>query len=212
MILGIGHCKGVGKDFLANLILDECHRIAPDAYVRKQAFAYNLKLVAYNLYSWAGLGRPEDYDSDDGRVMREVVLPRLGKTPRQIWDGLGWAVRNGVYEDTFADSLLFHCHEEDVVIIPDVRHPNEVDAVVARGGKLANVMRPGFLPDAEGHDSKLAGWDGWHYLVPNFGDNLYEWAKQLAPALVGLGPWPEQSIEEQQAVWRHCRNAVPGDH
>ena len=187
MIIGIGHCSRTGKDTLANRLVLECCLRAPDRYIRKQSFAYNLKSTAYALYYWAGMERPEYYDSPDTEHMRYEVLSELGKTPQQIWIDLGMAVRDRVHCDTWWKSMLFHCYTDDVVIVPDVRFLNEVEAIQGRGGILIKVTRPGCEPTTA-PDLRLADYDDWDHVVHNASPDRSEinkFAAGLAERLFG---------------------------
>ena len=124
--IGLGHYKRTGKDTFANFLVEACRERDPNSAIGKRSFAYKLKQVCHDLYGWAGLREPEFYETREGEQYREVVLPEIGKSPRQIWIDMGTkAVRQHVYEPTWLDYLLKGQHNLDVLVIPDVRFPNE---------------------------------------------------------------------------------------
>ena len=79
--------------------VEACSERDPNFTIGKRSFAYKLKQVCHELYGWAGLREPEFYETPDGEQYREVILPEIGKSPRQIWIDMGTkAVRRHVYE------------------------------------------------------------------------------------------------------------------
>lgn len=103
--------------------------------------------------------------------MRGETLPVVGKSPRQIWVELGNAMR-AIYPDIWVDTLfedyaLSTPAGGSVLIIPDVRFPNEVKAIRERGGILVKVTAPGVPEDTDGADDVLADYDGWDFTIAN---------------------------------------------
>src|ERR1035437_2708896 len=97
-IIGLGHYSRTGKDSFANYFL--LH--TPGAI--KIPFAWKLKSITHDLYSWAGLREPEYYETPEGALARDIVLPDLGLTPVQVWVKFGTpAVREQVYDKTWID-------------------------------------------------------------------------------------------------------------
>jgi hypothetical protein len=158
-IIGLGHYSRVGKDTFANYLVDALHEYNPRLTVVKRSFAWKLKEITHELYAWAGLREPEFYEGE-GAALRQVKLPLLGLTPVEVWVKFGDAVRNNVDMDTWLNYLL-HLPSCDVLIIPDVRFLNEVDAIREVGGKLYKIVRPGFGPLNTPADKALADYTGW---------------------------------------------------
>jgi len=164
LIIGIGYKKGRGKDSSCNLLKDWLSETKPDLKVRKIGFADKLKDIAYQLYSWAGLQPGEFYESDTGYKLKEVVLPLMCMSPRDIWIGVGNRLRD-VYQDTWIAYALYGVKNADVVLIKDLGYPNEGDAIVRAGGFCYNVTRPDQPFGTDGREVSLDGW-------PNFADTL----------------------------------------
>lgn len=147
-IIGFAYRKRVGKDTCAKL-LDTVIRVTkPGIKVKKLSFASKLKAICYDLFGWAGLQPGIFYEDDRNAHLRETVLPKLGKSPRQIWIEVGNKMRE-IYADVWIDNALQGTPNADVLLITDVRFPNECHKVHSLGGKVYNVVRP----DApRGHD------------------------------------------------------------
>jgi hypothetical protein len=197
MIIGLGHYSRVGKDTLANFLMECIGEYAPHLKTLKRSLAWKLKEITHELYGWAGLREPAYYE-ENGEA-RKIKLPVLNMTPVEIWVAFGTkAVRDNVYARSWLDYLLktdFGC---DVLIIPDIRFPNEADAVKAAGGKLIKVVRPGYGPLDTVADKALIGYAGWDYIVGAEGtmQSLKHWASVLAQAVI-THEWIEQNDKEQ---------------
>jgi hypothetical protein len=146
---------------------------------------------------------PEYYETPEGALARDVPLA-FGKTPVEVWVDFGTkAVRNNVYERTWLDYLLKSDLGVDILVIPDVRFPNEAEAVKEAGGLLLKVVRPGFGPRNTVADRALLGYDGWNYVIGAEGTmkGMEEWALKFLPYFITGGLLPNQTpIERQQAL------------
>ncbi len=176
-IIGLGHYSRVGKDSFANALVREL----TDRGIRakKLPFAWCLKQVAHQMYAWDGLKEPEFYETPEGEPSRDIRLPTLQMTPVDVWVRLGThAVRNNVYDLTWVDYVLKTDHGVDVLIIPDVRFPNEVRRIREHGGHLIKVVRPGYGPRLTVADLSLINYRGWDNVVGEDGslDTLHTWA------------------------------------
>jgi hypothetical protein len=199
-IIAIGHYRRVGKDTFANYVIDHVHRRNPSIRIGKRSWAWKLKQICYELYAWAGLREPEFYETEPGASLREVPLPGVNKSPRQIWIDFGTpAVREQVYADTWLDYLLKNEHPLDVMLIPDTRFFNEAEAVLDQGGELAKIVRPGFGPGPNRPDRELLGYKRWTNVFGETGDiqELERWAERYAIWLCG-GEKPSRSAKEME--------------
>lgn len=210
-IIGIGHYSRVGKDSFANYLLAALQGTAAgklkisDAVMLKSgklSLAWKLKQICYELYAWAGVQPPEHYETPEGAKERDIILPALGMTPVQLWVKFGTpAVREQVYDRTWIDFILKNDHGLDVLIVPDVRFPNETEAFKEAGATLIKIVRPGFGPRDTVADKALMGWDGWDYVWGGSGEmaELERHAQQIANWVNGTGPQPYQTPEERAA-------------
>lgn len=197
-IIGLGAYSRVGKDTFANAVVGwvQAHT---HLRVQKRSFAWKLKQICYELYGWDGMREPEFYDTPEGEKYRDIKLPTIGKTPVEIWVAMGTpAVREQVYQPTWIDYLLKSDLNLDVLVIPDVRFPNEVEAVKNAGGTLIKIVRPGYGPRNTVADRALLGFTGWDYVYGAHGDinQLQVEAYNIGAAVGELADWPEQTPEQ----------------
>jgi hypothetical protein len=200
-IIGLGHYSRTGKDSLANYLIQDLR--SSGLVAKKIPFAWKLKQICHDLYAWDGLREPEFYDTTDGEKFRDIKLPTIGKTPVEIWVAMGTpAVRNNVYMDTWINFVLKSDHQADVIVIPDVRFPNEIQAVREAGGWLGKIVRPGYGPRDTVADRALVGYDGWDAVIGRSGlmSELETWALDLSDAISGNVPYPVQSREDKLAA------------
>ena len=185
LIVGFGHRRRVGKDTLAGMVRDRLNEAG--IRVSRDAFAWKLKDVARKVFDYAGLGPADLYEREPER--REIVLPAIGKTPRQIWIEMGNALRS-VAPDVWIRGVLDNPAYDSgcVLLISDVRYPNEVDAIRERGGMLVKITRAGIPESSDVADSALAGMpdDEWDYRIPN--DRGLDELAAMADWLAGVIP------------------------
>jgi hypothetical protein len=198
-IVGLGHYSRTGKDTFANALVDWIGKHSR-LKAKKIPFAWKLKQICHDLYAWDGMREPEFYDTPEGEKFRDIMLPTIGKTPVEIWVAMGTpAVRQNVYQRTWIDFLLKSDHQCDILVVPDVRFPNEVDAIRETGGTVQKIVRPGYGPRNTVADKALLGYTGWDYVWGAHGDIdcLRVEAYRIGAALIDLDNWPVQSRDEK---------------
>ena len=145
-VLGVSGYAGSGKDAVAEVLVSR-HGF------ERAAFADALKELAY---------KADPMVSPDGRRLSGVVdeigwdlakteLPEVRKTLQRF----GTAAREVLGEDVWVDALFRRHRETRCLVVSDVRLPNEMEAVRARGGRVVRVVRPGVGP-VNGHISETA--------------------------------------------------------
>lgn len=186
LIVGFGHRRRVGKDTLAGLVRDELNKAGITAY--RDAFAWKLKDAARKLFDYAGLGHTDLYEREPER--REEVLPALGKTPRELWIAFGHKMRE-IAPDVWIRGVLDNPAYDGncVLLVSDVRYPNEVEAIRKRGGMVIKVTRAGVPESSDVADAALAamGDDAWDRVIRNDGDlsRLSDMAEELVRMIRG---------------------------
>lgn len=164
-IVAVGHKKSRGKDTLCNFMLNHLQINCDGCTVRKVGFADKLKDVAYQLYGWAGLHRGVYYETHYNE--KEIVLPAIGQTPRDLWIGVGNKMRE-VYGPTWIHYITKTDQGVDVLLIKDLGYRNEGYAVREAGGVLIRIDREGPLDD-DPRETELDDWSDWDAIVCNHG-------------------------------------------
>jgi len=103
--------------------------------------------------------------------LKEIPIPRIGKSPRQILIEVGQSIKKIIGADCFAIQLMHYIESrpDDIHLISDLRFPVEAETVKAAGGVCVRVTRPGTAYPDDEVDSALDGWDGWDYVLVNDG-------------------------------------------
>ena len=163
LLIGIGHRSEHGKDTVANYMV-EWLSYSTNLSVIKMPWAWKLKDICHQLYKHLGLREAPFYDTDEGRKLRNIKLPKINLTPVEIWIKMGTpAVRQQVWDDTWIDYVR-NFEGYDIVICPDTRFPNEV-AVCDYTIKVLNPR----VSNREGEsvDNVLADFAGWNAVLYN---------------------------------------------
>jgi hypothetical protein len=199
-VIGLGHYSRTGKDSFANFLVQYADLYAGNPSVKKKSLAWKLKQICHDLYGWAGVREPEFYDTEEGALYRDQILPALNLTPVGLWVDFGTkAVREHVYDRTWLDYLLKPDHGCDILVVPDVRFPNEVAAIHDAGGICIKVIRPGYGPRDTVADRALMGYADWDLVIGKSGDlkELADWALRFLRFWAGLGDEPYQTPMER---------------
>jgi len=203
LLIGLGAYSRVGKDSFADFLTAAITQRAPNLRVVKRPLSWKLKQIACDLYAWAGMQPPEHYETREGEKDRDVTLPALGMTPVELWVALGTkAIRNNVYDRTWLDYLLKTDHKADVLIVPDIRFPNEAAAVKDAGGVLIKIVRPGYGPRKTVADRALVGYDDWDYVLGSEGtmQALDNSTQDFADWITGYVPRPMQTAAARRVA------------
>jgi len=146
VLIGLAGPAGCGKDLVASMIPD-AHRIS----------------FADPLYAGlaAMLGLPESQLRD--REWKEEPITHRIPSPRRLLQTLGteWG-RQTIHPEIWVELAFWRweaaaARGQRVIVVPDVRFPNEAAAIREQGGEVWLVHRPEIAPVA-GHSSE-AGID-----------------------------------------------------
>ena len=173
LFVGFGHRRRVGKDSLARLVRNYLSNAGIHAY--QDAFALGLKRAARQIFAYAGLKGADVYEREPER--REIVLPAIGMSPRDLWIQFGNKMRE-IVPDVWIRGVLDNQDyariygNDRVVLISDLRFPNEVQAIRERGGMVVKVTRSCVPESDDVADSALAGMpdEEWDLVINNDGD------------------------------------------
>ncbi len=157
-IIAFGHRKGVGKDTAARFLMSYYRTLKKGSNIQKVGLADKVKDICYQLYSWAGIKDKEFYD--EFPKSKEIVLPLMGKSPRQIWIEMGTLVAQEVCKNTWVDYVNHH-YKADVLIISDLRFLHEANLLLKAGGYLFKINRIGYPRSPDMADDPLEDYDKW---------------------------------------------------
>ena len=184
-IIAFGYKKGVGKNTAGKFLNTFLRLEKPQFKIKHISFAAKLKDIAYQLYGWAGLKRGVYYESH--RDEKEIIIPKLGFSPRDIWIWIGNSMRE-IYANTWIDFVL-HNIRTDILIITDLRFRNEADAIQKAGGFIVKIDRPNILQGMDPAEVDLDFWPlhKWNYVINNTGtlQDLNRIIEKIAKDLLG---------------------------
>jgi hypothetical protein len=176
-IIGLGHKKGSGKDATADIL--EQNAKQNGLHVVRMAFAYMLKAVVGILF---GL-ESEQLTTQEGKA---TVDEFWNVTPRQMLQWVGTdCFRNVLHPKIWITVLLrrlvaaLEPGQDTLVLVTDVRFPDEADAIRKWGGVVWRIDRPSVL-EAEAEAKKagnpphvsetaLDNYESWDAFIVNDG-------------------------------------------
>lgn len=150
IVIGISGKKRSGKDTTARAL----KKILPNAIICY--FADTLKQITA-----LALGLPLDHFYDDfNKEYLYEIAPNVKISGRELLQKIGTEMfRNNLHTDFWVYTLMRKIKElpDEIqyVIIPDVRFPNEYEAIINNGGYVIRVIRPGH-ESLDNHPSEIA--------------------------------------------------------
>lgn len=169
MLIALGHEAQVGKDTFAMFLVNHLRRLNwKGLKITREGFADRLYDLAYATYRWAGFQSRQFYQENPKQ--KEVILPLVGKTPRDILIGLGNIAREfdpGIWLNAVVKDRGHH-----LKIIPDLRKLNEFEYCEANEVYRIKIMIPGRPPSTFQSDVDLQPipTERWSEIILNDGD------------------------------------------
>jgi hypothetical protein len=139
-------------------------------YVKLYHFADALKEMSVNLFD---LEPRQVYGSDDDK---NTMTP-YGKTARQFLQYLGTDIMRKIKDTIWVDWTIKVINQEQssLALIPDVRFPNEVDAIKKAGGIVIRLTRDVYNDKHECEkslDKDIFDWDKFDEIIENKSSSL----------------------------------------
>lgn len=126
-VIGICGEARCGKDTFAEKLYQK-------GYVRL-SMADPIKDAAKLLF---GFDNDQLYGSE-----KDQIDERYGTMPRKILQQLGTDFCRSFHDDIFVNRLVERAHAHDLVVVPDIRFPNEASAIKDQlNGVLIRIRRP----------------------------------------------------------------------
>lgn len=181
-IIAFGYKKGSGKDTAGKFLSTYLKINANHLKIKQISFAAKLKDVCYQLYKWADLKPAIYYESR--RDEKEIMLPKIGLAPRDIWIQVGNKMRE-VHRNTWIDFVLQDV-SADILIITDLRFQNEATSVLEYGGTLVKIYRDSLPQGTDPAEVDLDTWENWDYTIANNGSfqDLNYYVETIAKDLI----------------------------
>ncbi len=154
-IIGIVGKKGVGKSTVANYICNNRN-------TKEFTFSHNMKSFLSTVYHI-----PIENFIDNN--LKEVKIDKLGTTPRRLMQIFGMAMRE--FQEKYIPELrinnpwLHNVKEKiiedfdqkvDIVIISDIRFPDELDMIKSMGATVIEIIRNVIINDYSNHISETS--------------------------------------------------------
>ena len=192
-IVGIGSQMRVGKDCAAQGLcrdlsfkrigfadsLKDLAMIA-DPLAQSSSMAVNVN-IGHGRLAWMVQGMGWETAKDSYPEVRSF-LQKLGDGCRQVFG-----------KDIFVRQVLDQIKPGDNVVIPDVRFPDEAEAIKAAGGLLIRIDRPGFgTRGSHLSETALEGYDGW--------DVVYKNDTTIHDLQTGIVAWVQSQLRNPDAV------------
>jgi len=165
LLIGIAGLKRSGKDTLAKHMQQRWERYSGVAPVIA-SFADPLRAMLAPLLTDLGVRQPYSFMDSDDKDSR--ILPVVDCTFRKLIQTLGteWG-RGQIDSDMLVKLLLHRARFAEVVIVPDVRFPNEARLIRCHG-VLIHLKRPATGGDGHISESGVEFQDG-DYVIENGG-------------------------------------------
>ena len=165
-------------------------------YVRAFSFADPLKIIAMQLF---GLTEKQCYGTDEDKNTHTDImwenLPNVNHdhttdtiTAREFLQYFGTDICRHIKETVWVDSCIQRMINSgtELAIVPDIRFPNEVEAIQKAGGKVIRLTRS---PHEDQHASETAlnDYDGFDHIIDNQSLTADETNRNLMGLLRGCG-------------------------
>lgn len=167
--IAFGHRRKVGKDRASQFIVSHLRLQGDRSRIERASIFYEQKLLCHKLYGWCGLRHPDYYETESGMIDKEKILPKIGKSPRQIY--IEFAIGTEAIHPTTGIDYLFHiCEDVEKLVISDLRRPCEADRIHERGGYVIRIDKPDVPKATDVVDMAMSAYGDWDAVICNDGD------------------------------------------
>ncbi len=162
-IVALGYKKGSGKNTFSRFLQTYLQQVTPKLKIKEVSFAAKLKDISFQLFNWGGLERGVYYETH--REEKEVVLPKLDLSPRDIWIQVGNKLRE-VKSSVWIDYALLNV-QADLIIITDLGYINEAKRIKELDGQLIKIVRDDTVKATDSREIELDSWEYWDWIFTN---------------------------------------------
>lgn len=179
IIIAFGHRKYVGKDTMCRMLKKEINRRRPGLNVRICGFADKVKEVTYDIFGWTGVMPGDFYEEKGNAYLKNRVLPIIGKSPRQLWIGVGNGVRIATGQDQVWADYLMQGLTCDVLLIKDLRFLGEANILMEHHASIYRIDRHDLPKETDGADEPLENFQGWTGVIEAIKDDYQPFTKAV---------------------------------
>lgn len=189
-IIALGHKKNVGKDtfakYLKLALIEEYRKRSLCPHVTIVSVSEVLFAAAYELFGWAGMQESYVYNLNYG--LKDQVLPKIGKTPRDVVKIIADGARS--IDPLFPlKAALWTPYKESnqIKILTNLRFFEEAYYLRTQNARLVKIERPTIKPDLDDpFDVALDDFTKWDNRILNNGtlDELREAAERLSRVII----------------------------
>lgn len=165
-IIAFGHRQQVGKDTAVKFSLSHIRLEHHGTTVARCSFGDIIKSQAFQLFSWAGLEEGVYYENNP--QFKNIVLPTIGKSPRQIWIELGNAGQS-LYPKLW-NELSFRRFNAEIALVSDLRKIEDIEFCRMFPSKMIRIDNPRVPQVEDNCDEKLANYLDWDFVIQNDGN------------------------------------------
>lgn len=148
-LIGLAGYAGSGKDTVAKMLIDDYGytKVSFAGPLYEALYRLNPIIDAWNEDKYAGghvdIETVQQAVDRDGWEQTKREVPEV----RRLLQALGTEVGREMFgQDFWVNQALQTARKLQRVVITDVRFDNEIEAVLAEGGKVYRVVRPGYGP------------------------------------------------------------------
>lgn len=187
-VIAFGHKSRVGKDVSCRHLCASLRMYDTKLKVIHTSFASKLKRACHQMFAFAGMKEELHYDAYPDE--RDVKLS-IGLTPVEIWIKVGMAMRE-IYPDIWIDQVLNEYKDVDILIISDLRFPNEVKRLREHPSTLVKLTRKEAPVRDSPADRALDSYVGW--------DEIYENDKSISDLYQFLLRIKDATLQRQHTL------------
>jgi len=175
LIIGIGGKLGSGKDVIATRLRHGWgFEVVPFAAALKEEV---LQRLPQTLRAIHHLTCSAHTTMTVQSCIERMVWTTKPQGIRELLQEYGSDVRRADSVTYWTDRWRERVAERAHVVAPDVRFPNEAEAVRAAGGLLWRIERPGTVRGTHACETVMDSWNQWDAVIQNDGTIDDLWAK-----------------------------------
>ena len=166
MIIAFTGQPGAGKTTAAQII---------QAELKKRAVIISFADPVYQILQTIYTGYEVHFElvKIDKMELKSALPDKYGNTPRDLLRLIGDFGRSKIHADIWVDIAMKEIdkyRDRAVVVIDDLRFPNVLYALMDRGAKIREIVRPGLGTSDHFSDNALSGHQHQQILNTNFAE------------------------------------------